>query len=706
MNQQSNHQKSHSMSTAQLKVNTDVTDAQQKINAPKVLDKRLHENAEVQNVQQKSSADVLDPQVALLPLKLSITIHEVKQLHIRNLASVEYSVDPFVNISSNNKVLIRSPTLHNTKTNSPVWDFQSILYLLHNHIILKVDLVDENKSKLDKILGTTFINLWEIKVNNPLEQAYPILDCDDKRNTVGFLRLTILIEKTEPVVKIVVKNLINQNTVNVTAKLLTDLVAKLKSLQLEGPFVETITRSQFLPLLTKNTDQFSFVGHCRTLITDILYDCYNLVNGGENRKLLNNYLYSNLYFHHQNYEYTSSCVVECATTLCSYSSPCKELGIIFNYQAKDNSPNRSKNRIDTTQPFTMLRFPNKYIMWVWVKWLRSCIRFWRGQLDEDELPVWMQEAEKQQIFNNSLQLHFGDETFKGRFVLAKRDPFQLLYEKFDKDNKMKTAQHSFDLSNIDSLQVTVDSQFPSQYRMEMNSLSLEVPPEMRKQNQGLSFSVTLRSTVLHTILEKTEFASDIFQPDSRRPVEFDVSDENKIYFDVDADAFIEPELDENGAIVASAKVVTNGDDNVDDVDADGLTRHRSRDRTASESLASDKLSGFNYNITKIDSKSKINKQIKDATGFHIFVCTTEKGPLRKKVTSKFNKNVKTHTTKLLAHAYVPYADVIKGNVAAELVNLNKSFDDQYKTVEFDTPINLEFVHNKSMCKFCVCLRLC
>ena len=171
-----------------------------------MLDTQLQNSIEMLDTKPKIHTEVLDQKVAL-PLKLSITIHEVKQLHIRNLASMEYSVDPFVNISSNNKVLVRSPTLHNTKTTTPVWDFQSILYLLHNHIILKVDLVDENKNKLDKVLGTTFINLWEIAVNNSLEQAYPIQDCDDKRYTIGYLRLTLLIEKTEPVVKIVVKNL-------------------------------------------------------------------------------------------------------------------------------------------------------------------------------------------------------------------------------------------------------------------------------------------------------------------------------------------------------------------------------------------------------------------------------------------------------------------------------------------------------------------
>ena len=651
---------------------------------------------------------------ATLPLLLTVTFHEAKNLQYSN-ASVEYSFDPYVCLSLNNKMLLRTPTIFKCR-NHPIWNCTNTCFLLHNRVLLKIDIFDENQNKLDKLLATTWLNLSEIKLNEPIEKTYTLTHPDNKNNTNGTVKLTLLLEKNgEPAIKIKEKKV---KFIDVKLKIIDDLKIKLKSLQLEGPFVDTIIKSEFLPTLTSDEDTIPFLWHCKSMVTDILYDCYNLVNGGENRKVLQKYLYSNLYFH-SGYEFTSSCIMDLNTLIPSPASPCKELCLVFQYD-DDNINNTNRNSIHHTNrtsnhninptkssinPYTILIFPNKYILWIWTRWLVILFKYWKGMLDKQDLPHWLIETNGV-LFNSNLQLRVGDDVYKGKFYLSISKKYELIYEKYDKENKLIMTE-TFSIQAVAGLQISVDATFPSKYRMEVTSMTLDVPLELRKQNHDKSFTIALRSTVLNTILEKTD-ENDIFSgsnTDLNKSIEFDCG-ESSMFLDVDGNAFDEPEepTDSNNTESAvTAATSTSGyglssKNNNNTEDPKENIQHmkkiaKSRDRTVTDALPY-----INSVRTLSNNKYELISQIKDATGIHIFVTTTEKGPLRKKMAAKFNIKQNSHTTKLIAHSYIPYSTIIKDKIAKEVINLSRSFDDQYKTEEFETSLDLEVVQNKSMCK--------
>ena len=178
-----------------------------------------------------------------LPFKLTVTIHEAKEMKF-SYSSVEYSFDPYVYISLNNKMLLRSPTIFKCK-NYPIWNHTQTCFLLHDHVTLKVDILDENQNKLDKVLAATSINLWDIPMALPIERTYALFDPDNGNSKNGALKLTLLLEKNgEPAIKIEKKPQ-KSELLEVSPKVLEDLKTKLKSLQLEGKILFFITSINF-----------------------------------------------------------------------------------------------------------------------------------------------------------------------------------------------------------------------------------------------------------------------------------------------------------------------------------------------------------------------------------------------------------------------------------------------------------------------------
>ncbi len=80
----------------------------------------------------------------------------------------------------------------------------------------------------------------------------------------------------------------------------------------------------------------------------------------------------------------------------------------------------------STSSFILLKFSNKYMVWIWFQWIRIAFEYWRGNIDLAGLPVWIKEKDMCLASSGTdVSVVIGDKVTSGRCVLDLKQPFVL-----------------------------------------------------------------------------------------------------------------------------------------------------------------------------------------------------------------------------------------------------------------------------------------
>lgn len=405
---------------------------------------------------------------AIYSYTLAVTVQSAENLIIADILNS----DPYVVLSVGEKTVGRTQTIYRNHVN-PVWDKLFTIPLLHTNNTLKLRVYDEDPNKSD-FMGQASVNLELLSLNVEKVEKAELLQADNVTKSKGTICFKMLLTRNDSIIKIVKGPVIDKASIPQVATVLA--MDELHSIGASELIINTIFQSRLL------TMQPGIM--YRELLRDILFDVREIAEEGRQNlaKQLDRPSIAPLM--------TSQVRSSCQTGFCTRINwlsqqavpemPFMDLGIRFQFHSNSHLPTNC-----------FLGFPNKYLLWVWVKWLRVAKGYWKGEIVDEDLPLWIVRENGRLASSALLSFTFGDSTIEGSGVLSMSKPDLLVIEHIE----TRVVIYKLDLTDLVSLQVTVDSVFPHDYSLQIKDISgimdagQQLPPDTTS-------SVTFSSTSL------------------------------------------------------------------------------------------------------------------------------------------------------------------------------------------------------------------
>jgi len=109
--------------------------------------------------------------------------------------------------------------------------------------------------------------------------------------------------------------------------------------------------------------------------------------------------------------------------------------------------------------YYLLKFTNRYSMWLWVKWLHVVFRVWNGESEKDSLPYWVLASNGK--YNCPITIFFSDgQLLTGNCSISIDKPF-----------KIQCDEKTVKISPLKSMIISIDSVIPRSHSLEVNVTS-------------------------------------------------------------------------------------------------------------------------------------------------------------------------------------------------------------------------------------------
>ena len=408
------------------------------------------------------------------PYKLQLTIHSGEALPIADITSS----DPYVTILVGGRLEGRTKTMYRNR--NPVWNEDFNLKLLHRRSIITLKIYDEDRGKDDDILGTVYIDLTDLPLDQQIKKKYQIIAFGSFDTKLSKIEVSVTIKSNESVIQIVpdeVEDIVGfageeylespsscaspttptmdvsfrSNTSSVNPEKLSEII---EGLIREHPLFNV--QESVVNALTRYITQERYRFFSKEMLQDLLWDASSLTHSGaEAAALLRNS--SRPVYNRTHLRVVNASRLVLSTKQCSWHPPIPKNCLQLNLLANDSK-------------FINIQFYNRLSMWVCSRWLIMLYDFWKGLIRPSELPSWANNCS----FTARCTVQRSDgHSATGRLVLAIERPFEL-----------RVNDECTPFKNIHSIIMSADSMKPKEYIMDIEIRSFSATGEYSREEKA------------------------------------------------------------------------------------------------------------------------------------------------------------------------------------------------------------------------------
>ena len=404
------------------------------------------------------------------PYKVAVCIHEAE-----NLMSLPDTgtCDPYIIAMIDDKIVGQSSTVSRNHSN-PSWEEYFETPLLHCNSKLYLNVLHNRSSEgmsrdYDYILGVIAIDLSTVTLNSTRRYKYPLektlaSNISNTSKSKGALTFSMRISKNDNIIRVVsmldFNDMIKQFEEFNRTKFGLSIESILNAIDATDAVRHAVRQSSLVTDYTLFNYNF---------IKDVLYDSYaitsmrNLNKGATVRpaatdkdqdidktQLIHRPLVTSTYINLEKNTYQ----------YCFYG-PIAESCIQLVLQ--NQSP--------------ILNFPNKHILWTWVRWIRLAYDFWNNNILYQDLPNWA----KAESITHVVRILHGGTTMTGRCTISLNKNYEIWCESIDSKNLL-----TIDTTTLSGMIISVDSVLPTNYLLHVEVDSARITANYRERTRSTS----------------------------------------------------------------------------------------------------------------------------------------------------------------------------------------------------------------------------
>lgn len=389
------------------------------------------------------------------PYKLTVKVIEAENLPVADITTS----DPYVNIMLGEKLLARTKTVKRNHSH-PVWQEEFVFPVLHRSLCLGFKIFDEDIGDDDDLMGEVTIELASLAFDKVLDRQYPVVNCG-KFKAKASLHVSIFFQRQEDLVKIVHK----ETALTGSAFNAEDLQAILPEATIMTDMSDIVMSTLHEILHEDNEDR---IKHINTdFITDLINDVYTL-NPLTCPEIPIDLLQKSQMLARNKLRLVSSSKCDLDTgsfERCPFA-PLDEHSIQINLSAREDvegSEVKPVVRVDTLNmqaDYILIKLPNRFSVWNWMKWLQVAHQYWTGFLGNNDIPEWA--TSNNLSVSSSMSLSFCENGVSTSFE-DQRGSLQL-----EQAFEIRYGARKFSLKNMSELICSVDSISPLAYVIELS----------------------------------------------------------------------------------------------------------------------------------------------------------------------------------------------------------------------------------------------
>lgn len=293
------------------------------------------------------------------PYKLLIVIYSAQNLAVADITTS----DPYVIVYVAEKFIGRTKTIYKNHIN-PFWNEAFPVGLLHVNSVLHLRLFDEDANTDDDLMGVVNIDISELPINTMLRKSYPIEQAG-KLKAKGSLEIGLLLGRNSSVVSIISDEDDMEEKKDTLAAPFEIIPMIKRELQLENT-LEAVERT----LYRFYADDLKAKYFHKDVVRDLLHDVDSMlhVENNERPQLMDGLARSKL-------KLISSTMITMETKECISHPPIEDNCLLINLDCGGNK-------------FVLLKLPNRFSVWSWVRWLQLLYDEWTGKVSTAKRPSW------------------------------------------------------------------------------------------------------------------------------------------------------------------------------------------------------------------------------------------------------------------------------------------------------------------------------
>jgi hypothetical protein len=369
----------------------------------------------------------------------------------------------------------RSPTIY--RSLNPQWNWTSDpIPLLHLHSPLRLKVFDEDSGEKSDFMGVVTIPLLKLAIDSPQTHELPLRDLFDSRNEQGTLNLTTYLARSGHNVRICrelhTRSASQSNRREPSEFVRTFLHALFEHFRTPQYLRSEIVKSKLVTVVGVEVNEF--------ILYDIVSDLYcfqqqmkpipsfpMLLRTHQSlRDMRSLELLGKVRRSHQLVRSTN---IDLQTGKCRRGPvvPDNLLTLYFN-DLSASPPNASSSALQGG-PIKLL-FTHVHVLWLWVKWVRFAISFWRAHTDAPLLDWVIDSGYRITAQPNEcvLYAHNDGRAYHGFMTLDAQKPFRLACI----DPNTGSTLFEADLTHLTALNCAADSSQPGAQVLRITGLQV------------------------------------------------------------------------------------------------------------------------------------------------------------------------------------------------------------------------------------------